>query len=80
MEGRQVNAFLQADQTTVTTNTCAQKSQVSLDSAGARQSLSETLALSQKAIAQLNEARRVRPEQLNTPITLKAGLSTGYRT
>lgn len=53
-----------------TTNACTQKAQAGLGSAGARQALSETLALSQKAIAQLNEARRVRPEQLNAPITL----------
>jgi len=54
----------------VTNNACNQRAQASLGSAGARQALSETLALSQKAIAQLKEDRRVRPEQLNAPITL----------
>lgn len=61
--------FLQAVQSMATSNPYTQK-QASFDSAGARQALSETLALSQKAIDQLNEARRVRPEQLNVPITL----------
>jgi len=65
-----VNPFLQADETTVTSNAYTQKAQASLGSAEARLALSETLALSQKAIAQLNEARRVRPEQLNSPTTL----------
>lgn len=69
-EGRQMKYFLQTVQTMVTSNACPQKAQASLGSAGARQALSETLALSQKAIAQLKEARRVRPEQLNAPITL----------
>lgn len=62
--------FLQAVQTMATTNACTQKAQANLGSADARQALFETVALSQKAIAQLNEARRVRPEQLNVPITL----------
>ena len=54
----------------VTNNSRYQKAPASLGSADAKRALSETLALSQKAIAQLNEARRVRPEQLNAPITL----------
>ena len=65
-----MNPFLQADETTVASNAYTQKAHARLCSAEARQSLSETLTLSQKAIAQLNEARRVRPEQLNTPTTL----------
>lgn len=62
--------FLQSNQTMVTNNSRYQKAPASLGSADAKRALSETLALSQKAIAQLNEARRVRPEQLNAPITL----------
>lgn len=68
-EGRQVKHFLQTVQAMATSNPYIQK-QASFDSDCAKQALSETLALSQKAIDQLNEARRVRPEQLNVPITL----------
>ena len=68
--GWQMKHFLQTVQPMATNTACTQKAQTSLGSAGARQALSETLALSQKAIAQLHEARRIRPEQLNSPITL----------
>lgn len=69
-EGRQVKHFLRTVQTMATGNAYPQKAQASFDSDSARKGLSETLALSKRAIDQLNEARRVRPEQLNAPITL----------
>ncbi len=62
--------LLQTVQTMANNAAGTQKAQASLNSAGALQALSEALARSQKAIAQLHEARRVRPEQLNAPITL----------
>lgn len=69
-KGQQVKHFMQTIQSMASNTTRTQQAQASLGSAGARQALSETLALSQKAIAELHEARRVRPEQLNAPITL----------
>lgn len=62
--------FLKTVQSMATNTACTQKAQASLGSAGARQALTDTLAMSQRAIAQLHEARRVLPEQLNAPITL----------
>jgi hypothetical protein len=69
-EGRQVKRFLKTVQTMASSNAYIQNTHHSLDSESAKRALTETLALTQKAIAQLNEARRVRPEQLNAPITL----------
>ena len=65
-----MNHSLEVAQSTVTNNAYTPNAQASLGSASAKQSLSETLALSKKAIAELKEARRVRPEQLNTPTRL----------